>query len=72
MWRQVTWSTPAAESTSSTRLTSMTYMHRWQAILATEAEVTVYDQLTSITSDDFQRILGWMFPPEVPWISQAM
>jgi len=40
-------------------------MHRWQAIVATEAKVTVYDQLTSITSDDFQRILGWVFPPDV-------
>jgi len=40
-------------------------MHGWQAILATETKVTVYDQLTSITSDDFQRILGWMFSPDV-------
>lgn len=40
-------------------------MHGWQSILATETRVTVYDQLASITSDDFQRILHWMFTDDV-------
>ncbi|MCL4115034.1 UNVERIFIED_CONTAM: hypothetical protein GTU68_008277 [Idotea baltica] len=40
-------------------------MDGWQAILATETSVTVIDQLASITSDDFQRILGWMFAEDV-------
>ena len=40
-------------------------MAGWQSILATETKVTIYDQLASITSDDFQRILGWMFTDDV-------
>lgn len=40
-------------------------MEGWQAILATETKVTVYDQLQSIASDDFRRILGWMFTEDV-------
>ena len=39
--------------------------HGWLSILATETKVTVYDQLLGITSDDFQRILGWMFTDDV-------
>jgi amidase len=37
----------------------------WQSLLATETMVTVHDQLRAITSDDFQRILGWMFDGDI-------
>lgn len=40
-------------------------VHGWQSILATETSVTVYDHLMTITSDDFRRILGWMFTDDV-------
>ncbi len=39
-------------------------VHGWQSILATETSVTALEQLRTITSDDFQRIIGWLFTDE--------
>ena len=39
--------------------------HGWQAILATETKVTIFDEMQSKISDDLKRILSWMFTDEV-------